>query len=104
MLVATSFDFSVLRGMRPVAAGNWEDVVRVHAFRKDEDSRNALHLRLTMRDGKQFIAHEDAPGWEDFLAAAEDALAGFPALAEWVAQLDVNATHGGDVVIYTNTL
>ena len=103
MLVATAFDFSLLRGVRPIAAGAWEDVTRVTAFRGPEDSPAALHLRLRLRSGKSFVAHEDAPGWEDFLAAAEDALAGFPAQTEWVAQLDAQPASADEVVIYQPT-
>ena len=87
VLVATSADFSLVRGTQPVAAGYWDDVVSARAFQHDEFTTDLVYLVLTMRDGSEFIAHEDAPGWEEFLEAAERALPAFPPAAEWLPKI-----------------
>lgn len=84
LLVATEFDFSRLRGTRPVAAGQWDDVLRADAEREGV----VITLRLAMRSGKTFTAHDDAPGWDDLLEHAESALPGFPRARDWMARLD----------------
>ncbi|MFL5619481.1 MAG: hypothetical protein ACJ79A_13920 [Gemmatimonadaceae bacterium] len=87
ILVATSADFSLVRGTQPVAAGYWDDVVAARAFKRDEVTTDVVYLALTMRDGSEFLAHEDAPGWEEFLEAAEKALPEFPPAAEWLPKI-----------------
>jgi hypothetical protein len=88
LLVATEFDFSRLRGTRPVAAGQWDDVLRVDAEREGV----VVTLRLSLRDGTTFTAHDDAPGWDDLLEDAESALPAFPGARDWMPQL--NGTTG----------
>ena len=83
LLVATDLDFSRLQGTRPVAAGQWEDVVRAAAEREGF----VITLRLTLTNGKAFIAHDDAPGWDDLVEHAEDALPGFPSARAIAEQL-----------------
>jgi hypothetical protein len=87
MLVVTSADFSLVRGTQPVAAGYWDDVISVRAFKRDEFTTDVVYLALTMRDGSEFLANEDAPGWEEFLEAAERTLPKFPRAAEWLPKL-----------------
>lgn len=94
LLVATEVDFSLLRGTRPVAAGEWDDVERVEAQRDGF----VVTLRLHLRGGKTFTAHDDAPGWEDLMTHAESALPQFPRERDWMAQV---ATPGVGVTIYT---
>ncbi len=96
LLVATDLDFSRLRGTRPVAAGQWEDVQRAEAEREGF----VITLRLLLRSGKTFTAHDDAPGWDDLIEHAEDALTGFPGVAELADKL--NGTTG-PVTIYTRS-
>ena len=45
MLVATSADFAVLRGGRPVASGAWDDVVHAHALAADGGAPGAFMVR-----------------------------------------------------------
>lgn len=94
LLVATEFDFSRLRGTRPVAAGQWDDVVRAEA----ERAGGVVALHLALRGGKTFTAHDDAPGWDDLLEHAESALPGFPRERAWRPQLEAAV---GAVLIYT---
>lgn len=84
LLVATEVDFSLLRGVRPVAAGEWDDVQRAEA----ERTGFVVTLRLTLRGGKTFVAHDDAPGWDDLIAHAESALPAFPSARDWMTRLD----------------
>jgi hypothetical protein len=43
----------------------------------------AVRLALRLRDGRAFVASDDAPGWDDFVDAAESALPGLPRRAAW---------------------
>jgi hypothetical protein len=84
ILVATSTDFSLLKGHGPVAAGVWDDVLAARAFKRDELTTDGVCVALTLRDGSQFVAHEEAVGWDEFLEAAEAALPGFPPATKWL--------------------
>jgi hypothetical protein len=96
LLVATDLDFSRLRGTRPVAAGQWDDVLRADVEREGF----VLTLRLQLKGGKTFTAHDDAPGWDDLIEHAEDALDGFPDARALVDQLNGAS---GPVTIFTRT-
>lgn len=96
LLVATDLDFSRLRGTRPVAAGMWEDVVQADARREGF----VVTLVLTLRGGKTFTAHDDAPGWDDLIEHAEDALPGFPGIRDIETRLGEAA---GTVTLFTRT-
>lgn len=87
LLVATEYDFSRLRGTRPVAAGQWDDVQQAIAQRIGA----VVTLRFTLRDGRTFEAHDDAPGWDDLLEHAERALIGFPSAAELMDRVPASA-------------
>ncbi len=93
LLVATDVDFSLLKGTRPIASGQWEDVVRVEAEREGF----IITLRLQLENGKTFTAHDDAPGWDDLIEHGADVLEGFPLQAELMARLS-GAT--GAVTVY----
>lgn len=82
ILVSTSADFAALRGGRPVASGAWDDVVRARAYR-DPAPAGAVHLTLLLRDGSEFVADEDSPGWDDLVDAAASALPGMPGPRAW---------------------
>lgn len=96
LLVATDLDFSRLRGTRPVAAGQWEDVVRADAGREGF----VITLRLTLTNGTTFTAYDDAPGWDDLIEHAEDALPGFPDAAALSGLLQGAS---GPVMLFTRT-
>ena len=94
LLVATEVDFSLLRGTRPIAAGEWDDVQSAEVQREGF----VITLRLLLDRGKTFTAHDDAPGWDDLLGHAESALPGFPRARDWMPRVDAGAA---PVVIYT---
>ncbi len=94
LLIATEFDFSLLRGTRPVASGQWDDVQRADVQREG----TVITLQLLLRGGRSFTAHDDAPGWDDLLAHAESALPGFPRARELIADLD---TAAGPVTVFS---
>ena len=99
MLVATSADFALLRDGRPVASGAWDDVVGARAYRRGGAGPGAVHLALALRDGSEFVGHEDAPGWDDFLDAAEAALAELPARRTWWPAVADPGAAGAEVVL-----
>jgi hypothetical protein len=74
ILVATSADFALLRNGRPVASGMWDDVVEAHASQQDLLGMESVQLVLRLHDGSEFVARDEAPGWDDLLDAAERAL------------------------------
>lgn len=96
LLVATDLDFSRLRGTRPVAAGQWDDVERAEVEREGF----VITLRLLLTGGKTFTAHDDAPGWDDLIEHGEDMLSGFPSVRAIADALD-GVT--GPVTIYTRS-
>jgi hypothetical protein len=96
ILVATGADFALLRDGRPVASGTWDDVVRARAFHRT--GGGGLHLGFELRDGSTFVGHEDAPGWDDLLDAAESALPGMPPRARWLPALTGSTTDDAIVV------
>lgn len=84
LLVATDVDFSLLKGTRPIASGQWEDVVRAELQREGF----VITLRLQLKNGKTFTAHDDAPGWDDLIDHGADVLDGFPSVRELPGVLD----------------
>ena len=83
ILVATTHDFALLRDGRPVASGAWDDVLRAHA----SAAAGTVRLALALRGGAEFVACDDAPGWDDFVEAAESALPGMRRAREWAPAL-----------------
>lgn len=83
ILVATSADFALLRNGRPVASGTWDDVVQARAYRDGTGASAPAALALRLRDGSDFVGREDAPGWDDFVDAAQSALPGMPPQRAW---------------------
>jgi hypothetical protein len=100
MLVATSADFALLRGGRPRAGGVWDDVVQARAFRQDAATAGTVHLALRLRDGSEFLASDDAPGWDDFVEAAESALAGMRRRRDWWPEVAGPAAARDAVVVF----
>lgn len=100
MLVATSADFALLRDGRPVASGAWADVVGARAYRPRGAGPGAVHLALALGDGSEFVGHEDAPGWDDFLDAAEAALPDLPSRRTWWPAVADPTAAGADVVLF----
>lgn len=74
MLMATAADFALLRRGRPVASGRWDDVREVRVERDGANAFGPVRLHLRLADGSEFVASDDAPGWDDFVEAATSAL------------------------------
>lgn len=83
MLVVTSADFALLRNGRPVASGMWDDVLTAQVKHEQTLGPDTVRLVLRLRDGAEFIASDDAPGWDDFVDAAESALPGIVRSRHW---------------------
>jgi hypothetical protein len=99
ILVATSADFAILRGGRPVAGGAWDDVVAARAYR-DDGAGGAVCLALRLRGGAEFVGRDDAPGWDDFADAAESALPGMARRAAWWAEVAGGPPAPGGVPLF----
>ncbi|MDF1501830.1 hypothetical protein [Roseisolibacter sp. H3M3-2] len=97
ILVATSADFARLSGGRPVASGAWDDVVQARALTAASGFGVGLALRL--RGGGEFVARDDAPGWDEFLDAAESALPGMQPRDGWQRVL-AEAAGGPSAVVF----
>lgn len=85
MLVVTSADFALLRNGRPVSSGMWDDVLAAQVRREQALGPDTVRLVLRLSDSAEFIASDDAPGWDDFVEAAESALPGMVRLRDWWA-------------------
>jgi hypothetical protein len=83
ILVATSHDFALLRDGRPVMGGAWDDVLHARA----SAAAGVVRLALALRGGAEFVARDDAPGWDDLLEAAESARPGMRRARDWVPAL-----------------
>lgn len=99
ILVATSADFALLRDGRPVASGAWDDVRQVRAGRRPGGPSAPVFLALRLLDGREFVAQDDAPGWDDFLDAAESSLPGMPRPRTWWPALQA-ADEGAVVILF----
>jgi hypothetical protein len=93
ILVATSSDFALLRHGRPVAGGSWDDVVEAGAALAD----GVATVTLRLHGGAAFVARDDAPGWDDWLDAAESALPDMTPHGGWWPAL---AAGGAPVVVF----
>jgi hypothetical protein len=101
LLVSTAHDFALVRRGRPVASGRWDTVRAAHATvdaTADAPPGGAVCLVLHL-DGTEFRARDDAPGWDDFVEAAEAALAGMRPRGDWEATA-ARAAPGQRVSVY----
>jgi hypothetical protein len=87
MIIATDHDFAILRGGRPFASARWDDVLRIRAYKRDELTTDLICLDVELNDGTTVFVHEGAPGWEDFLDAAEGALPDMRSFRSWFSEV-----------------
>jgi hypothetical protein len=87
MIIATDHDFAILRGGRPLASARWDDVLRLLAYKRDEFTTDLVCLDIELRGGRILSVHEEVPGWEDFLDAAERALPDMHSFRSWFPQV-----------------
>ena len=100
MIVASGEDFAVMRGTRPVGSARWDDVVRVRAYKRDDLTVDTICLDIEVRDGGRWSLNEEAPGWEDFLEAAERALPGMRPFATWFASVSRPPFAASEMVVF----
>jgi hypothetical protein len=84
--------FGVWRGGRHLASARWTDVVRVRALGRESELTGRLRIALQLRDGSEVLVHEELPGFELFLAAAEAKLEGMPGSGTWMAAIQPAVT------------
>lgn len=85
-IVVVGSGFGVWEGGRPGPAVSWRDVRRVVAFRgpvADAAATTAVHLRVTLADGRALVMHDRMAGWGSFLQAAPERLAPMPKAPAW---------------------
>jgi hypothetical protein len=100
LIIATSHDFAIVRGERTLRAARWEDVVRVCAYKRDELTTDLICLDVVLRDASTWFLHEEAPGWEDFLHAAERALPGMRPFQAWFAEVSQPAFARNETLLF----
>lgn len=100
MVIATDHDFAILRGGRPVGSARWDDVLRIRAYKRDELTTDLVCLDVELQDGTTWFVHEEVPGWEDFLDAAERALAGLQSFRSWFPEVAQPPFARSERVIY----
>jgi hypothetical protein len=82
-IVVVTSGFGVWTGGRPGPAVPWRDVTRVVALRRAVAGAVAVHLRVTLVDGRALEMHDRMAGWGSFLQAAPERLSPMPAAAAW---------------------
>src|SRR5690349_6410747 len=98
-IVATPDGFSIHRNARQIHSARWDDVVQVRAYKRDELTRDLLCLDVLLRNGQTWFLHEEAPGWTEFLAAAETALPGMHPFNSWFSIVAFPAFERNEIVI-----
>ena len=84
-IVLVASGFGVWQAGRHVASARWADVIRASLFKADQPESEMLCVTLGLRDGTEVLVNEELPGFEPFLAAAEDALPGMLRRTTWLA-------------------
>ena len=100
MIVATDHDFAILRGGRPVASARWDDVVRLRAYKRDGFTTDLVCLNVELQSGTTLLVHEEMPGWEDVIEAAERALPGMKEFRSWFPEVVKPAFARNEQVIF----
>ena len=83
-IVIVGTGFGVWDGGRHRASARWSDVSRVRAFKQDEAKSDLVCVAVGLRDGSEILVHEEVPGFEPFLAAAESRLPGMQRRSAWL--------------------
>ena len=82
-VVVVAAGFALWRGGRCAAAARWADVQRLIARPCSFPATDALSLMVELVDGSQMELHEDAPGFDAFLARAGQTLRGITPYERW---------------------
>ena len=84
-LVVVAMGFGIWIEGRHEMSARWNDVARVAASRDagGPERPPRLTLVVTLADGREITLDPALPGWESFVAAAPQMLAGMPAGPAW---------------------
>jgi hypothetical protein len=82
-IVLAGTGFGVWEGGRHLASTRWADVSRVRALKHDALTTDLICVAVSLRDGNEILVHEEVPGFDAFLAAAETRLSGMQPRSAW---------------------
>jgi hypothetical protein len=97
-VVVVSAGFALWRAGRCAAAARWMDVQRLVARPCSFPATDALSLMVELVDGTQMELHEDAPGFDAFLARAGQTLRGLVPYERWHSA--VVSLSGESLIVY----
>jgi hypothetical protein len=86
-IIVSETDFAAMKGDRVIASGSWDDVEEVRAYKRDEVTTDLICVEMRMRDGTGWLAHEEAPGWDEFLEMAERTLPAIEPRRSWELEI-----------------
>ena len=75
-------------------------MVRVRVFKLDERTTDLVCVALRLRDGTEVLVHEELPGFESFLSAAESKLRGMQPRSVWWPAIAQSASAPNGAVIF----
>ena len=97
-VVVVAAGFALWRAGRCAAAARWMDVQRLVARPCSFPATDALSLMVELVDGSQMELHEDAPGFDAFLARAGQTLRGLVPYERWHSA--VVSLSGESLIVY----
>ena len=97
-VVVVAAGFALWRGGRCAAAARWVDVQRLVARPCSFPATDALSLLVELVDGTQMELHEEAPGFDAFLARAGQTLRGITPYERWHSA--VVSLSGDSLIVY----
>jgi hypothetical protein len=72
----------------------------VRAYTRDEFTTELICVEMRMRDGTGWLAHEEAPGWDEFLEMAERTLPDIEPRRSWEPEIVNPAFKRNERVIF----
>ena len=99
-VVLAGTGFGVWQGGRHLASARWADVARVCAFRHDGPTSDGMVVALRLRDGTEILVHQELPGFEAFLVAAEARLPGISRRSAWWSAVLQPAAVRNEVLLF----
>ena len=90
--------FGVWQDGHHLASARWTDVMRVRTLGRESELTGRLRIVLHLRDGSEVLVHEELPGFELFLAAAEAKLEGLQRPGTWTAAIQPAVTRNETVL------
>ena len=103
-VVLVAAGFGVWQGGRHVASARWTDVERVVAVRSETASTPRLRVMLRLQGVDDVFLAADLPGFEHFLAVAEQSLPGMRRSTSWRKVEHPGASVQQDLVLFDRTV